>query len=252
MFTPIDYEQVADLYDVYVQTSRDIPFFVNEARQVEGEVLELMCGTGRVSIPLLEAGTVLSCVDYSPAMLALLREKLAARGLAADVREMDVRRLALGKQFAQIIIPFHAFAELTKVEDQRQTLRQIKEHLAPTGTFICTLHNPPVRRQRIDGQWRLWGEFDLRDGGKLFLWGREEREYQSQLVSGNQRYKVYDSSGTLKDERSVTTRFRLLARDEFAALAQESGFHTVAIYGDYGYQPYVEESSPFMLWKLTH
>jgi SAM-dependent methyltransferase len=78
---PIDYERVANVYDLYVTSDLDIGFYVEEATKVQGKVLELMCGNGRVSIPLLEAGVDLTCVDASAGMLARLDERLRARKL---------------------------------------------------------------------------------------------------------------------------------------------------------------------------
>ncbi len=60
-----DYGPVANLYDIYVPATFDFDFFINETTKSKGEVLELMSGTGRVSIPLLEAGVKLTCVDLS-------------------------------------------------------------------------------------------------------------------------------------------------------------------------------------------
>jgi hypothetical protein len=59
----IDFDRVADLYDVYVRFSDDIPFFLEACANAGGTVLELMCGTGRLSLPLIEAGVALTCVD---------------------------------------------------------------------------------------------------------------------------------------------------------------------------------------------
>jgi ubiquinone/menaquinone biosynthesis C-methylase UbiE len=85
----IDFGTVADLYDLYVQWDVDIPFFLKACAAVEGEVLELMCGTGRLSLPLLRAGIQMCCLDYSAEMLAILRQKLAQENLTADVQETD-------------------------------------------------------------------------------------------------------------------------------------------------------------------
>jgi len=64
-------------YDLYVTQDVDVEVFVAEARKAQEKVLELMCGTGRVSLPLVEeAGVELTCVDASAAMLARLEEKL--------------------------------------------------------------------------------------------------------------------------------------------------------------------------------
>jgi hypothetical protein len=73
----MDYSIIADLYDVYARTELDVPFFLQES-QVCRSVLELASGTGRLSLPLIEAGVPLSCLDNSPEMLGYLRRKLQA------------------------------------------------------------------------------------------------------------------------------------------------------------------------------
>lgn len=108
---------VARLYDTYIDTAFDVPFFLAETTEVGGETLELMAGTGRVSIPLVEAGVRLTCVDGSAEMLAVLREKLDTKGLTGSLHQMDVRQLDLGKRFDLIYIPFNAFSELLTETD---------------------------------------------------------------------------------------------------------------------------------------
>ncbi|HCF28232.1 MAG TPA: hypothetical protein DEV81_13755 [Cyanobacteria bacterium UBA11049] len=68
MSSALDYEQIARLYDSYLRFTDDLPFFLQECQEIDGSVLELICGTGRISIPLLEAGVSLTCVDASPVM----------------------------------------------------------------------------------------------------------------------------------------------------------------------------------------
>jgi hypothetical protein len=94
---PIDYDRVADVYDLYVTSTLDVGFYVEEAGKVQRKVLGLMCGTGRVSISLLEAGVDLTCVDASEGMLARLKERLRARRLKARVVRADVRHLKLAR-----------------------------------------------------------------------------------------------------------------------------------------------------------
>src|SRR5919106_1033509 len=108
---PIDYDRVADVYDLYVTSDLDLGFYVEEATKVQGKVLELMCGTGRVSIPLLEAGVDRTCVDASKGMLARLEERLRARKLEARVVRADVRHLDLGEeeQFELVLVSFNSF-----------------------------------------------------------------------------------------------------------------------------------------------
>jgi ubiquinone/menaquinone biosynthesis C-methylase UbiE len=108
----IQWDSVASLYDRYVTATFDLPFFLAQAAAVPGRVLELMAGTGRVSLPLLEAGVKLTCVDLSGEMLSRLREKVVARGLDATVVQADVRSMDLAETFDLAILPFNSFSEL--------------------------------------------------------------------------------------------------------------------------------------------
>src|SRR5512147_1182849 len=133
----MDYSKVAEFYDVYAQTDMDVAFFLEEAQGC-GKVLELTSGTGRLSIPLLQANVPLSCLDSSPEMLAVLRRKLRERNLVAPVYEMDATDFSLAEKFDLIIIPFNAFAEITDPIAQQKMLATIRAHLTAAGRLICT------------------------------------------------------------------------------------------------------------------
>jgi len=247
-----DYGPVADLYDLYVPATFDLAFFVGEAKKAEGEILELMAGTGRVSLPMLEAGVRLTCVDNSPEMLAILRRKLNERDIQADVRQMDIRQLDLAKRFGAIIIPFHSFAHIVSIEDQREALQRIYEHLLPGGWFICTLGNPDVRRQSMDGRLRLHSRYALNGGQRrLLVWLLENFDPQdNHIVDLAEFFEEYDEKGRLQAKHLMELRFRLSTREEFEALAQAAGFKIKAFYGDYTYAEFRPDSSPFMIWRL--
>ena len=131
---------------------------------MKGPVLELMAGTGRLSLPLIEAGATLTCVDSSAGMLEVLSRKLARRGLRADVCCMDACRLELPADFELAILPFQSFMEIVGEDRQREALAAVSRCLAPGGRFLCTLHNPEVRRAQVDGALRVVGQFPGDDG----------------------------------------------------------------------------------------
>ena len=122
-----------------------------------------------------------------PEMLARLNDKLQARKLHADVVCMDVRELSLPGPYDLIVIPFHSFSELVSPADQRAALSRIRQHLADSGRFICTLQNPPAKLKAIDGQLRLWGKYRLtHPDGTLLLWGLQQPGPQPGAVDGVQ------------------------------------------------------------------
>ena len=157
----MNYAHVADLYDAAIQVDFDLPFYLEQVQGVSGPILELMCGTGRVSIPLLEAGARLTCIDLSAEMLRRLQAKLEGRRLTATVLQADIRQLELDTHFELALIPFHALAELTILSDQQRALLRVAHHLLRGGRLVVPLHNPPLRLQRVDGLLHLWAEHEL-------------------------------------------------------------------------------------------
>ena len=247
----IDWARIADLYDTYVRSDFDIPFFVSETGTVRGEVLELMSGTGRMSIPLIKAGVKLTCVDASAEMLAILRAKLKEQNLCASVHHVDVRELDLGRTFDLIFIPFHSFAELPTAADQRKALDAVQRHLTAGGRFICTLHNPRTRLKRVDSQLRLWGNYERQNGaGTLLFWGLEHLDSDPHSVSGLELFEEYDPAGILQSKRMVELHYRVVEKREFEELAAAAGLQQEALFGDYQRAEFQEERGPFMIWIL--
>lgn len=244
----MDYSLIAKYYDVYVKMDLDIPFFLEEAKAASS-VLELMSGTGRVSIPLAEAGVNLTCVDSSPDMLSFLRKKLAERALSACVLEMNACNLSLSDTFDLVIIPFHSFAEILDPEDQYKALAGIRQLLGQSGRFICTLHNPPVRLDSVNGKVRPLGKHPLPDGkGILYLSTVEVFDAVHHVVRGTQIYEFCDYEANTVSKSAVDLRFYVHEKDAFQDLAQSAGFEVLELYGDYSRSEFRQDNSPFMIW----
>ena len=242
----MDYARVAELYDIYINTDFDRSFFIEECRDAQS-VLELTSGTGRLSIPLLEAGLPLTCVDGSVEMLAVLRRKLKSHGLTADVYTQNIVHLSIPQRFERILLPFNAFSEILQPAEQHKALVAIRAHLADDGRFICTLHNPPVRRAAIDGRRRLIGVFPLPNGaGALKLSTRTVYDPVADLARGEQIYEIYSHDGALRSVEFLPLRFRLPGLSEMEALASGAGLRIERLYGDYDRSPYAGHS-PYLL-----
>lgn len=247
----IDFDAVADLYDAYVQTDFDISYWLSEAKRANGPVLELTCGTGRVSLPLLRAGVDLTCIDYSVGMLARLRAKLKEAGLSCAVHQQDITQLDLPARFRLIFIPFHSFSEIVDPVARRRTLERIRRHLSDGGAFICTLQNPVVRAATLDGTLQTMGTFSLGGGRSMTLSARMAYNAATGVVSGEQIYELRRGEEAPYEMRVLPVRFALLARSDFEALARSTGWTIRALHGDYGCTPFDDASSPFMIFNLV-
>jgi SAM-dependent methyltransferase len=243
----LDYDNIAEIYDLYVTADYDVPFFMSEIQPVNGPVLELMAGTGRLSLPLIESGAKLTCVDGSNAMLEVLSRKLNQHGLHADIICADVCQLSLPARFELAILPFQAFMEIIGEENQRAALAAVFECLAPGGQFICTLHNPAVRRKQVDGLLRLVGQFPTARG-TLVVSGFEQGG--KPVVLRQQFFEFFDGAGRLLEKRLLRMRFAFVEKDEFEQMAQGAGFRVVHLYGNYDRAPFDPAQSPVMIWGL--
>ena len=244
------YARIAELYDSFVKTDYDIPFFLDQARSRGGEILELMAGTGRLTLPLLQAGFRVTALDISPDMLTILGRKLRQRGLSTEVYQLDICTFDLGRQFNQIWVPFQAFPELTAEVNQREALMRIHTHLADDGVFICTLHNPPVRLKPVDGLLHLAGSQPLSADDRLLIWLLQTHDPETNLVTVQQFFEEYDPKGVMKSKRCSEMQFHLLPKSKFESLFTQTGFEMTELYGNYDCSPFDAETSPYMIWML--
>jgi len=245
------YERIADLYDGLVQFDDDFGFFLDHCRRADGPVVELMAGTGRLSLPLLEAGIDLTCVDLSEAMLAELRAKLARRDLSARIVHGDVRSLGLPADYALAILAFNGLSELVERKDRRAVFDRVRGLLRPGGGFLCTLHNPTIRLARLQGGAAEERRFRHPNGeGSVVFAIRCDYDPGSRIATGVQSFDLFSAEGEQVEHREVDVRFCIPERDELEGMAREAGFQVEALYGDYRSSEYVEQTSPYMIWML--
>lgn len=132
-------------YDAeYRDYTVDIPFYVERARAAGGPVLEVACGTGRLTIPIAGAGVDITGLDLAPEMLSRARDKAAEAGVIVDWIEADCRDFHLGRAFALVFCPFNSMQCLHDRESIESFLACVREHLAPGGRFIVEVFNPNV------------------------------------------------------------------------------------------------------------
>ena len=137
----------AETYDARTGTpAGEIEFYASRARTSGGPVLELACGTGRVTWPIARAGIDIVGLDREPAMLEQAERKRESETVEASRHARfvsgDMSQFDLGQQFALVIIPFRAFLMLLTDAEQRGTLGCIHRHLRPDGRLIIDIFDP--------------------------------------------------------------------------------------------------------------
>jgi ubiquinone/menaquinone biosynthesis C-methylase UbiE len=226
------YEKLARFYDLeHADLTADVVFYLYFARQAGGPVLEVGCGTGRLLLPLVEAGVDVTGLDCSPAMLTVAHSKLGER---ASLIEGDMRTLALPGRYALIIISINTFLHLQTTVDQFAALTNLARHLAPDGKLIIDLPaGDELARQDPDGRLTLEQSFlDPQTGHQIikFVASRIDWFTQRQEVT-----YVYDevSEDETVHRTVVPMTLRHVFRYELELLLEKAGYSLTALYSDY-------------------
>jgi len=239
-----DYVDYAEYYDFDHATTVDIEFYLTYTRQCGSPVLELACGTGRLVIPLAEAGFEVYGLDASENMLARCRRKVEERRLADRVHPTQANMAAFDlprKDFALAFVAVRSFMHLFTQADQLACLERVHRHLRPGGCFIVDVYAPDYEKmaQPPNGPFVLRREFDLPDGHHVI---RRDRFVRNDLVHQIQHYEMkfeeYDAAGALVRERTVPMDTRYTFRYELQLLLERAGFELVDVFRDYDRRPY--------------
>lgn len=160
------YGQFAAFYDVYVGGyAEDIPFYLDLASTCTTQILEVGCGSGRILLPLLQAGHRVTGVDISESMLALAQQKICHQGLSEKVllinHDFVDGPLSEGL-YGLALITFYTFNYLLTPEEQKSFLKHIAETLLPGATIALHLFYPsPLLHPETAGQWIFKGRFPI-------------------------------------------------------------------------------------------
>lgn len=133
-----------DIYDRMNDFAFDLEFYKKWCGKNPGPVLELCCGTGRLTLPLKKAGIDIMGLDFSDSMLERAKKKAADERLDIELVQGDMRTFKLGKKFSTIFIPFNSLQNTYTISDVALVLQNVRDHLAPDGLFLFDLFNPSI------------------------------------------------------------------------------------------------------------
>ncbi|MHC4549059.1 MAG: class I SAM-dependent methyltransferase [Planctomycetota bacterium] len=239
-----DYATVAHMYDADYALARtpsgDVDFYVEEARRSGGPVAEFGCGTGRVLIPVAEAGLEVVGVDASPEMLARLR----ARRPDLEVHVGDMRDFDLGRRFPLVTIPFRALSHIGAREDHVVVFENMRRHLTPDGRLVFDVFQP-----RPDLLVEPHESLDIEreeDGRKIRRYASATPHLASQTSDITLRWEVEDASGAVETLQSSFV-MRWFFRFELEHALARAGLAVEALYGRFD-RSALADDSPEMIF----
>ncbi|HEX2254179.1 MAG TPA: class I SAM-dependent methyltransferase [Thermoanaerobaculia bacterium] len=245
------YEICAEFYDDDYDAlgrAEDVPFYVELAREAGGTVLEMGCGSGRVTLPVARAGIEVVAVDASSAMLGRLRAHLAAESSAVarrvEVVAGDIRSLDLGRRFPLVIAPFRVVQHLVSRSDQRAWLRAVARHLEPGGELVFDVFQPDYDYLVQPAAGSLDVERSDSDTGcTIRRFSSAHHTPAEQTFTVRVEWHVEEPGGASYQEHAAETTVRWFTRYELENLLELEGYEILDLWGDFDRTPFGPEAS---------
>jgi SAM-dependent methyltransferase len=202
----------------------DIAFYVGLARDADGPLVELAVGNGRVAIPVARAtGRCVIGIDSSPAMLDQARIRASEAGVELDLREGDMRDLALTEPAALVYCPARALLHLPTWADRRRTFERVAALLRPGGRFA----------------WNAFA-FDHRIAAHI------DGQHQHDPVGQTIRYAVGDNRIDIIRDDGATSRLWWATKNEWLGLIDVAGLEVESLHGGFAGEPFTDDSQEYV------
>jgi SAM-dependent methyltransferase len=228
----------------------DLHFWKELASQSGSPVLELGCGTGRVLIPLAEAGCSCVGIDHDLAMLNFLQANLdPIQKPAPQLIQADICRFNLGIQFPLIILPCNTLSTLDG-EQRRSCLECIRKYLREGGVFAASLPNPEtLKRLPAKSGRELEDEFTHPQTGNPVQVSSSWQKGKH-TITLTWTYDHLFPDGKV-DRLNVDTVHYLTPAEVYLDDFRQAGFTISAIYGDYDRLIYTRDSPSLIILAST-
>jgi len=258
-----DYAPFYDWENARTLGRRDVPFWKRLAvQQLASEprrtrrVLELGCGTGRVTFPLVGAGVPIVGVDRSAEMLARAGQRLRARrrrvargtrGRVPDATYFvrgDIRDLPFAdRSFPLVIAPYGILQSLLREKDLAATLDAVARVVRPGGVFGLELVADLPSWREYSRRISLRGR--RQNGAHLTLIESVRQDRARKLTLFDQEF--VERTGRDVRRRHFTLSFRTLTVRQMRSRLERAGFEVTALLGDYQGGPWDERAEAWII-----
>lgn len=238
----MNYDKLAIYYDYDIGGSHpeeDKDFYLKLASKTGGPILELGCGTGRITISLLKAGYRVVGIDSSKKILTRLKEKVSKLNLSPKQFKSyhsNMAKFNLGQRFPLIIIPFCSFQYLLTKKEQDACLSKIYQHLSSEGIFSLELFIQRydfLSEKKGKKQWSYERDIPGRGIKIKRTTILKHKDLNNQINYFQKKYRIFDKSGNCIDEFELEDKVRYIFRFEMEYLLEKNGFKIKNIFGAY-------------------
>ena len=251
VISPDEYNKLsALLFHTHHQTYwEDIPFWMEMAARQGGPILELGCGTGRISVPIAQEGYQVFGLDKDYSMLEVLKKNpLLNTVRQLDVIQADAAAFHLAIQFALVIMPCNTYSTFNEKE-RREVLNQVNAHMASGGAFVFSTPNPELLKDLSLHRDSEIDEVIIHPVTGYPVQVVNSWERYSNIFELNWHYDHLLPDGTV-DRVTFQVNQHIVNYKKHSAEFADAGLSLSCIYGDYDFSDY-RSGSPYLILMGT-
>ncbi len=204
----------------------EVAWYAQRLPRDQGPLLELMCGSGRLLVPLANRGFKLHGVDSSAAMLASCEARVAERGIEVPLFRQDLTQLNLPFRYAAAFVASGSFQLITEPGAALLALQRIRAHLVDPGILLLDMFVPAESELRLGAPLVEVRTVRLGDGSQIALRSESTAWADARIVRTEYRYAHRRGATRLAEEHEKIT-LTWYAPEEISALLTDAGFSTV-------------------------
>jgi SAM-dependent methyltransferase len=243
-----------DAYDLVLSgIPFGLDFYVALARETNGPVLDIACGTGRILLPCLAAGVDIEGLDLYEPMLKRLRTKAAALNLSPRLHQADMCDFSLPRTYGLVMIPFNAFIHNMTQQAQISCLERCREHLLTGGKLVFDTFFPSPKIVGASPNTRvLEGEMPHPQTGlPMRMYDTRTFDRVAQTQHSLNELELLAADGTVQSVLRSQISARYVYKHEMELLLRVAGFARWEIYGDFDGRPLTREDELMVVtaWK---
>jgi SAM-dependent methyltransferase len=212
--------------DKPVAPDTEVAWFAQRLPKGAGPLLELMCGSGRLLVPLVADGFNLHGVDFSAAMLASCEARLAARAIKAPLFRQDLTQLNLPFRYTAAFVAAGSFQLITDPAAAATALQRIRAHLVDPGLLLMDMFVPSESAQRLAAPLVEVRTVKLPDATQIALRSESTVWADARMSRFENRYAHRRGAARIAEEHE-TLSLTWYAPDEIAAVLADAGFRDV-------------------------
>ena len=228
-------------------SDEDVHFYIAQCRN-DSDVLELGCGTGRVTLPLVKSGRTVLGIDSSAPMLEILRSK-AQTVLSPNERrrlnwhQADMSDYRGARKFDAIICPYSAFTYLVSDGSRDRALGNVRHNLASGGKFILDVFVPHKEYGSLPNDY-VFHDYERRLSNDTVLKRTKtiQQDRQTRINVITRHYEFVSPNGAARKELTTVERIRTYEPNELRSVLEKSGFQIRAVFADFRDQPHDEDT----------